>query len=84
MKYRFAATRTFKNDYLCHDEKTVARIDALVLATMENPFDGIEKPEALRFNLSEFWSQRIKRVDRLIYKIEDKMITFYGCRGHYK
>ena len=38
-------------------KKTLKRINQLIDATLRSPFEGIGKPEALRENLSGFWSR---------------------------
>ena len=41
------------------DRRTLRRINKLIEATLRSPFDGIGKPEALKENLSGFYSRRI-------------------------
>jgi toxin YoeB len=50
---------------------------------MRTPYDGIGKPEALKENLSGFWSRRIDDTHRLIYAVTDTQITIIACRYHY-
>jgi len=49
-----------------------------------DPTQGIGKPEALRHNLSGFWSRRISQKDRLIYKFDDHYIYIFAIGGHYE
>lgn len=44
------------------------RIQRLLESIKENPYEGIGKPEALKHNWSGYWSRRINRENRLIYK----------------
>jgi toxin YoeB len=48
-----------------------------------DPSTGIGKPEALRHNLSGFWSRRLSQKDRVIYKFDDKYIYIFAIGGHY-
>ena len=48
------------------DRKTLKRINLLIQDAMRHPFEGIGKPEALRENLSGFWSRRIDDSHRLV------------------
>ncbi len=48
-----------------------------------DPTKGIGKPEALKHNLSGFWSRRISHKDRLIYKFDDHAIYIFAIGGHY-
>ena len=48
-----------------------------------NPFEGIGKPEALKFDLGGFWSRRIDGEHRLVYGIKDDEVHILACRYHY-
>ncbi|NOZ74496.1 MAG: Txe/YoeB family addiction module toxin [FCB group bacterium] len=48
-----------------------------------NPAKGLGKPEQLRHNLSGFWSRRISRGDRIIYKFNAEAIYIFAIGGHY-
>ncbi len=50
-----------------------------------HPFEGIGKPEALKYDLSGLWSRRINREHRLIYEIsDDTTISIISMKGHYE
>lgn len=73
-------------DYLYwqgQDKKTLRRINKLIIDVKRSPFEGIGKPEALKENLSGFWSRRIDDTHRLVYAVEDTAITIISCRYHY-
>lgn len=74
-------------DYLywqTQDKKTLRRINELIQSIDRNPFEGIGKPEALRGNLSGWWSRRIDQKNRLVYKItNDDEVTIAQVRHHY-
>ena len=75
------------NDYLywsTQDKKTLKRINQLLKDIDRNQFDGIGKPEPLKYELQGFWSRRIDDNNRLIYKIENDNIIILHCRGHYE
>ena len=65
------------------DKKTLKRINTLIEAISRDPFDGIGKPEALRNNLSGYWSRRIDDFNRLVYRVTDDEIVIVACRFHY-
>ena len=74
------------NDYVYwqgQDRKTLKRINQLINESLRTPFTGIGKPEALRENLSSFWSRRIDDTNRLVYAVDDKYLTVISCRYHY-
>lgn len=45
------------------DKRTVKRINELLRDAMRNPFEGLGKPEPLRFDLAGCWSRRINQED---------------------
>ena len=65
------------------DQKTLKRINKLIQATKDQPFEGIGKPEPLKANLSGFWSRRIDDAHRLVYAVDDDYLTIISCRYHY-
>jgi toxin YoeB len=65
------------------DRKTLKRINALIADVLRTPFEGIGKPEALRENLSGFWSRRIDQANRLVYAIDTEQVAILSCRYHY-
>ena len=71
------------NDYLHWqktDKKILVRINELIKSCERTPFSGIGKPEPLRNNLKGYWSRRIDKTHRLVYKIENDIITISQCR----
>ncbi|SUT93884.1 Txe/YoeB family addiction module toxin [Actinobacillus lignieresii] len=65
------------------DQIILKRINSLIKDIQRQPFEGIGKPEPLKFNLSGFWSRRINEEHRLIYTVEDETILIVACRYHY-
>lgn len=81
---------TFMNqgweDYLYwqeHDKRMLKKINTLLKDINRNPFEGIGMPEALKHNLSGYWSRRINLEHRLVYRMEGKEIRVIQCRYHY-
>lgn len=66
-----------------NDEKILIRINELIKDTMRSPFKGIGKPEPLRGNLSGWWSRRINREHRLVYRFKEGDLQILQCRRHY-
>jgi toxin YoeB len=65
------------------DRKVALRIGDLIRDILRNPFDGIGKPEALRYEFKGYWSRRIDREHRLIYKITETSVIIVSCYSHY-
>ena len=59
------------------------KIAQLTRAILEKPYEGIGKPEALKYALAEKWSRRINDEHRYIYLINDDELVVYSLRGHY-
>ncbi|QSE95913.1 Txe/YoeB family addiction module toxin [Fulvivirga lutea] len=65
------------------DKKILKRINNLIKDIARNPFDGIGKPEPLKYKYSGFWSRRIDGEHRLIYQVKDDEVYIVKCRFHY-
>ncbi len=59
------------------------RISRLIQECQRMPFEGIGKPEALRGNLSGYWSRRIDEKHRFVYQATDDELIVYSLKGHY-
>lgn len=81
-----AFTAAAYKDYLYwkrHDRKKYERINTLCKAILEKPHEGIGKPEPLLYDLHGYWSRRIDRTHRLVYKVTKGHIVVISCRFHY-
>ena len=73
-------------DYLywqARDKKTLKRINTLLKDIQRQPFEGLGDPEPLRHGWSGYWSRRIDREHRLVYKATERAIVVVQCRYHY-
>ena len=80
-------TATFRQQLLWwakKDSDKVNKILDLVEIVCQNPFEGIGKPEPLKYIGANIWSRRINLEHRLVYRIQDNRIYFLQCRYHYK
>lgn len=59
------------------------RIEKLLESIKETPYEGLGKPEALKYNWFGYWSRRINQEHRLIYKWENEKIIIAQLRNHY-
>jgi toxin YoeB len=66
-----------------NDKQKLKRINELLKDIVRQPYEGIGKPEALRFNYGGFWSRRIDEEHRLIYRVIEDEIQIIKCRFHY-
>lgn len=65
------------------DKKIVKRINAIIKDILRSPYEGIAKPEPLKFSLSGYWSRRIDDVNRIVYGVKGERIIIVSCKGHY-
>lgn len=73
-------------DYLYWQQTEKAkmnRINRLIIDISRNPFEGLGDPEPLKHNWSGYWSRRIDREHRLVYKVTQDSIIIAQCRYHY-
>jgi len=71
------------SSYKTGNQKLVFKVLDLIEEIQKTPFTGKGKPEALKHDLSGYWSRRINDEHRLIYKVSEKEIEIYSCSGHY-
>ena len=69
--------------WLEQDKKTLKKINKLLADISRNGYSGIGHPEALKGNLSGWWSREIDEKNRLIYKIDGEVVNIYQCKNHY-
>ena len=65
------------------NKKTLKKINALIKDIQRTPYEGIGKPEPLKFDLAGYWSRRIDLEHRLVYHVNDSDILIFACRFHY-
>jgi toxin YoeB len=65
------------------DKKTLKRINLLINDILRHPFEGIGDPEPLKYNWSGYWSRRIDREHRVVYKATENALYIAQCRFHY-
>ena len=74
-----------REDYLYRqttDKKALRRIKDIIKEISRTPFEGKGDREPLRHNWSGYWSRRIDREHRIVYKVLDDEIVVVQCRYH--
>lgn len=77
----------FKQDiawWFKQDFQKASKILDLAAAMMQDPFQGIRKPEPLKYMDADIWSRRIDLEHRLVYRVGNTQIDFLSCRYHYE
>ena len=67
------------------DAQSYKKVVILLNEIIENPEFGTGEPERLKGNLAGYWSRRINKKDRLIYRVNNVEITIFvlSAKGHY-
>jgi len=65
------------------DKQILKKINQIIKDIKREPFEGIGKPEPLKYELSGFWSRRINDEHRFVYEIHKDTISIASCRFHY-
>jgi len=66
------------------DKKILKKINELIKDIKRHPFEGLGKPEALKFDFAGCYSRRINHEHRLIYMIDEDEVIIIACRYHYQ
>ena len=64
-------------------KQIMTRITNLLNDIQKHPYSGIGKPEELKYALSGWWSRRINREHRLIYRVVNNEVQVLSMRYHY-
>jgi len=65
------------------DRSVLKRINRLIDAICRDPFNGIGKPEPLKYGVSAAWSRRITEEHRLVYRVVGEDMQIIQARYHY-
>ena len=65
------------------NRKVALRALDLVEAIMRQPFEGIGKPEPLKYFAAGAWSRRLTEEHRIVYLVSNDRIDFLQARYHY-
>lgn len=64
------------------------KISALIEDIILHPFEGIGKPEPLKYHLTGRWSRRINQEHRIIYRVTEEntieILDILSLKGHYE
>ena len=74
------------SDYLywqTNDRKMLKRVNQLLRDMLRDPFEGIGKPEPLKYGADGAWSRRITQEHRLVYMLADGDLVILQARYHY-
>lgn len=76
------------DDYLQwqeEDRKTLRRINKLIHSIeRDGVLAGIGKPEPLKYGYTGWFSRRIDKTNRLVYRIQNGQLEIIQCKEHYQ
>mgnify|MGYP002636334418 CR=1 FL=1 len=79
------ARKELQTHYKSGNQKTIKRIEQIFLELSESPFEGIGNPEPLKYKLTGYWSRRLNKRDRIVYRViaETIQVFIVSAIGHY-
>jgi len=86
MSYHLDFTHTALSDIEKHkksgDKIVLRKIETLLNELTEHPLSGTGQPEKLKHELESLYSRRINRKQRLIYGIQEVIVTVLVISAH--
>jgi toxin YoeB len=74
-------------EYQSGEPQLLERLNGLIRECTRHPFKGTGKPEPLKDNMRGWWSRRIDREHRLVYRVsgagQAQALEISQCRYHY-
>lgn len=65
------------------DRKLALRAFNIIEAVLRDPFEGIGKPEPLKYLTPGAWSRRLTQEHRIVYLVREDQVDFLQARYHY-
>ena len=66
------------------DKKIIRKINNLIKDIDRNGYYCTGKPEQLSENLVRYWSVRIDKANRIVFKIVNNTLEIWQCGSHYR
>jgi toxin YoeB len=88
-KFRLKIEKQAKTDIEKHlksgNKLSINKIQKILKELEITPYTGIGNPEPLKYELSGYWSRKINLKDRMVYKVEEDIVTVvvFSAIGHY-
>lgn len=88
-KYSVKFTKEAKSDlkiqYHSGNQSSIRKIEKILIELSVHPYSGIGKPEPLKHEFSGYWSRRVNKKDRIVYRVDEDIVTIFvvSAIGHY-
>ncbi|MBF4464663.1 Txe/YoeB family addiction module toxin [Flavobacterium sp. LC2016-12] len=70
------------------NKSIMKKITSLIEDILLHPYEGLGKPEQLKYELSGRWSRRIDKEHRIVYRITEEnnieILNILSLKGHYE
>ena len=83
LEFSYQALEDIEFHKLAGNKSVINKILNIFQDLTDDPFQGIGKPEPLKYNLSGKWSRRITKEHRIIYKVDNSTVYIFSVKGHY-
>jgi toxin YoeB len=79
------ARKDLKAHFKSGNQASIKKITKILEELVDTPYSGVGNPEELKYELSGFWSREINKKDRMIYKVDEAIVTVIviAAMGHY-
>jgi toxin YoeB len=88
-KYFVEINSVVKKELISHyksgNKTTINKIEKILLELTKHPFEGEGQPEELKHEYKGYWSRRINKKDRMVYRVQEDIVTVFviSAMGHY-
>ncbi len=85
VEFDLGARKELQAHFKSGNKSTIKKIEKILLELAEHPFSGEGHPEELKYELSGYWSRKLNKKDRIVYRVEEEIVTVYvvSAMGHY-
>lgn len=85
VKVEKLAEEQLKKHLKSGDTASLKKIELIFKELSNSPYTGVGNPEPFKHELSGFWSRRINKKDRLVYKVQEDIVCVFviSAMGHY-
>ena len=81
----FDARQELQKHYKSGNRANIKKIEKIISELSETPYSGTGQPEQLKYELADYWSRRINKKDRIVYRVDENIVTVFvvSAMGHY-
>ncbi len=85
VRFSKKADKDIKALFKVGNKTLLIKLGNILKEMRQHPYEGIGRPEELKYNLSGFWSRRLDKQNRIIYKVFDDVVEvlIISAKGHY-